>query len=63
MFGNRKIRESMKKKQDIDYRKWSEQLEKNDTLAMVIAGFLVILPIILLAFGIIGLVIWFFFFR
>lgn len=63
MLLNKKYRSMMKKKDKVNYDEWSQELEKNDVFAMIIAGLLVIVPTLLIAFGIIGAFIWFFYFR
>lgn len=39
------------------------ELEKKDRLAMILAGFIVFIPAVLLVLGFFALVIWFFFLR
>lgn len=67
MINESKIKRALDKIKRKDKRdEFTEQrldLEKNDLLAMIIAGIVVILPAILIVFAIIFAVVWFFYFR
>lgn len=52
-----------KAEEEFEERMEGVELEKNDRLAMILAGFIVFIPALLLVIGVLGLVIWFFFGR
>lgn len=52
-----------KAEEEFEERMEGVELEKNDRLAMILAGFIVFIPALLLVIGVFGLAIWFFFGR
>jgi hypothetical protein len=67
MINESKIKRALEKikrkdKKD-EFKEQGLDLEKNDLLAMIIAGIVVILPAVLVVFAIIFAVVWFFYFR
>ncbi|MEG0273668.1 MAG: hypothetical protein RR690_00950 [Longicatena sp.] len=58
MINRPRLKELLKKKEIKEGK--TANLEKNDFLALVIAGFSVILPVVLLAFGVIALLLYLF---
>lgn len=52
-----------KAEEEFEERMEGVELEKNDRLAMILAGFIVFIPALLLVICVLGFAIWFFFGR